>query len=75
MNARDAALEIIADSGLSAGTLSRRLEKERSYIKSFIKRPSIPRADTLASIADACGYDLVLRRRIDEYEIPIDPYD
>ena len=75
MNANDAALEMISDSGIPMPTLSRTMGRDRTFLITTVGRGNIPRADTLSKIADACGYDLVLRRRIDEYEITIDPYD
>lgn len=75
MNARDAFLQVVADSGLPIREITRQLGRSPGYFTHITKDDgSTPRTDTLARVADVCGYDLLLRRRIDEYEIPIDPY-
>ena len=71
MNAHDATVEIISESGLGI----RQLNRAGGNVERIIYHDGTPRTDTLARIADACGYDLLLRRRDDLYEILIDPYD
>lgn len=75
MNAHDVVEELVRDTGETHRRVSVRMGYGSTYLKGFIYERRIPRIDTLAKIADACGYDLLLRRRIDDYEIPIDPYD
>lgn len=75
MNAHELILFMMGDSGRRESELSRSLSNDRTYLRSTIKRKSVPKADTYARIADVCGYDLLVRRRVDGYEIPIDPYD
>lgn len=75
MNAHELILSMISDSEKSESELSRTISRDRTYLRSIIKRKTIPKANTYAKIADICGYDLLVRRRIDGYEIPIDPYD
>ena len=67
MNAHDATIE----SGLGI----RQLNRAGGNVERIIYHDGTPRADTLARIADACGYELRLRRRDDLYEIVIGPYD
>ena len=71
MNAREAALEVIRDSGMGP----RELYRQTGNLSGFLYHGSTPRSDVLARIADACGYDLILRRRDDDYEIVIDSVD
>jgi len=73
VNARDVTLEMIADSGLSVSALSKSMGKERSYIHTTVLRGKTFYCTTLAKVADICGYDLLVRRRTDGYEMPIDP--
>jgi hypothetical protein len=75
MDAYDVTLQMIRDSGKTNATLSRELSDNRYYINSIIKNHTTPRADKLAQLADSCGYDLLVRRRNDERETMIDPYD
>lgn len=76
MNARDAFLQVVSDSGMSIRSITRELGRSPGYFSHILKENgSTPRADTLAKVADVCDYDLVLRRRFDGYEIPIDPFD
>ena len=75
MNAHDATLEIIGDSGMSVRKLSIAVGNTSSYLNRVIHKNGSPHVDKLAKLADICGYDLLLRRRDDDYEITIDPYD
>lgn len=60
MDAMDALRTIIADSGLTHRQIARRLNKYDTYVSQTLSRATTPHADTLASIARACGYDLCL---------------
>lgn len=75
MNAHELILFMMQDSGKRESELSRMLSHDRTYLRSTLKRKGVPRASTYARIADVCGYDLLVRRRSDEYEILIDPFD
>lgn len=77
MNARDAFLQVVSESDLSVRGITRAIDKAPGSLHHIFRKDggSTPRADTLAKVADVCGYDLLLRRRTDEYEIQIDPYD
>lgn len=71
MNAHEAAIELISESGMGI----RRLNRAVGDVQNVVYRDGTPRCDTMAKLADVCGYDLLLRRRDDLYEIPIEPYD
>lgn len=73
MEPLEALSSAIKTSGLSRYAVSRRLGKTQAYIGAMFSRESIPKTDTYATIADVCGYDLLLRRRADDSEIVIDP--
>ena len=76
MNARDAFLQVLADSGLSIREITRRLNRAPGYFTHITKKGGgTPGANMLGKVANVCGYDLILRRRIDDYEIPIDEFD
>lgn len=69
MNARDAMLDIVDDSHIGIRELQRRV----GDLGRVLYRGSTPTTETLARVANECGYDLLLRRRYDGREIPIDP--
>ncbi len=75
MDAREVTLSMIQDSGMNDRQVSIKLGMSPRYLSNIIYRGSRPNSDTLARVADACGYDLLVRRRIDEMEILIDPYE
>ena len=47
----------------------------RSYVGSILSRGSTPQADTLAEIAEACGYELVLIGHGEKIVIEYEPRD
>lgn len=59
-DARTAMRWMMGASGVGPSELSRRLGHSRSYITASIAQGSVPRLDTFARIARACGYRLVL---------------
>ena len=75
MDAREATRKMMLNSGRSEYSLSIELSPTggRYYLESIWKRGTNPRTDTMAKIADACGYDLLLRNRQDGSEITINP--
>lgn len=75
MDARDVIIEMVKDTGLTHRQVSVQMGHESTYLKSFIYRGQMPRVNTFVKVADACGYDLIARRRIDGYEMPIDNID
>ena len=75
MRAMDAFVEIVNSSGESKSGLARKLGRGHRYLLNTLSRGSLPRVDNFSMIADACGYDLLLRKRSDNSEILIDPPD
>lgn len=61
VNAKDAVGEVVSRSGEGPMALSRKLGRHESYLSTTISRRSVPKLDTFADIADACGFELVLR--------------
>lgn len=61
MQARDAVAELVAMSGKSAIEVSREMGRADTYVSMTISRKSVPRLDTFAELAAACGYEVVLR--------------
>lgn len=54
---------VVCYSGMSYNAVSAKLGKSREYARNIAVRTSAPRLDTIADIADVCGYDLQLVRR------------
>lgn len=73
MEALSALEEAVKRSGKSKFDISRSMGRFDSYISATISRGSVPKADTMAMILDACDCDLVIRNRKDGSEIVIDP--
>lgn len=65
--------EIVKQSGISMQTISAKMNRSRSFISMTIRKGGVPQSDTLAEVANICGYDLILRKRDDGTEIIIDP--
>lgn len=72
MQTNDAVREIIGNAGMSAYSASLALGKAHSYMTSLLKRKGGIGAPVLATIADACGYDLMLVPRDGGEPIVID---
>ena len=60
MDASQALREIVEASGLTHRQIARRLGRYDSYVSQLLTRSGAPGADTLASVAGACGYRLEL---------------
>ena len=73
MNAHDAALRIVKDSGMPESRVALAMGYSKRALSNLVYHNGTPRADNLARIADVCGYDLLLRNRQDGSEILIDP--
>ena len=43
--------------------LSRKLGRSPGWFSSTLTRGSVPRLDTVAAVADACGYEVVVREK------------
>ena len=50
--------EMGARSGVTLADASRSMGRDRTYLNAALSRGSVPRADTLAEICDAMGYEL-----------------
>ena len=55
--------------GKGTTVVSRDIERASSFVGSILSRGSVPKADTLARIAEACGYEVVLRGHGEEITI------
>jgi len=67
---------MIKRAGTTAAHTSVMMGQKASYVGTMINRTkSSPRSDVLANVADALGYDLILRDRSDGYEFLIPPGD
>lgn len=55
------ALRVAADrGGVSLASIGRVMGRPDNYVSNNISRGSIPRCDTMARMADVCGYKLAL---------------
>lgn len=73
MHALKAFNTMVAHSGYPKTRIGILLGRTESYIRGIAIRGSIPRTDTMAEIADVCGYDLALIKRDGTETIIIDP--
>ena len=64
---------IVKQEGVSTIGVSRAMGRSDGYIASYIANKRTPNIALMAEIGDVVGYDLLLRRRADSTEIPIDP--
>lgn len=60
MDSSHALRTVVEASGLTHRQIARRLDRYDSYVSQVLTRTSAPGADTIASIATACGYRLEL---------------
>lgn len=60
MDASNAMRMMIETSGKSGRQVAREIGRSASFVSSSLAQGVCPRADTLARIAHACGYELVL---------------
>lgn len=60
MDANEAIRRIIKASGKSGRQVAREIGRSESFVSSSLAQGVCPRADTLAHIADVCGYELVI---------------
>ena len=73
MNANDIIAATVAHSGLSMRAVSLKLKRSENYVSQTIRNGNTPLTDTVAEIAAACGYKIVLRPRDGGRKIVIDP--
>lgn len=60
MNTSDAIREMCRSCNKGTTEVSISIGRSGSYVGNMLSRGSTPRADTLALIAEACGYRLIL---------------
>ena len=60
MDATEAMRLIIEASGKSGRQVAREIGRSDSFVSSSLAQGVCPRADTLARVAHACGYELIL---------------
>lgn len=60
MDAYSAVRAMSKDSSITLYAISKALGKSANYINNGASRGSIPRCDTMARMADVCGYKLAL---------------
>ena len=73
MESKEALRYIIGRSGKPKTKISLELGKTSGYINAYLSIGRTPGMDVFASIADVCGYDLLLVNRETGETIPIDP--
>ena len=59
MNANDAMRAMIEASGKSGRQVAREIGRSESFVSSTLAQGVCPRADTLARVAEACGYKII----------------
>lgn len=64
---------ILARKGLSARQVADKMGRSPKYLDMYLYRKSVPKADTLASMLQACDFELIARSIDDGTEFPIDP--
>jgi DNA-binding phage protein len=60
VNANDVMRAMIETSGKSGRQVAREIGRSESFVSSTLAQGVCPRADTLARVADACGYKIVI---------------
>lgn len=73
MSPSEALAWMLSQSGTSAYALSKKLGKSTGYISSVIAKSTDMSAGNLATMADAMGFDLVVRERGSRRKRVIDP--
>lgn len=72
MDSREALRYVLYRSNKPKTTVSQELGKSAGYINTYVSMGKVPGLDTMASIADVCGFDLVLVDRESGESIRID---
>lgn len=70
---KDVLSALVKNSGKSMRTISMAIGRSPNFLASTTQKRSTPHCETVANVADVCGYDLLLRKRSDGSEIIIDP--
>lgn len=69
VDATEAMRAIIEGSGKSGRQVAREIGRSDSFVSSSLAQGVCPRADTLARVARACGYELALIPRSEAYRL------
>lgn len=73
MRTDDAIRHMCDTAGKGTTIVSREIGRGSSFVGSILSRGSVPKADTLAEIAEACGYELALISRDEKIVIEYEP--
>lgn len=61
MDSKQAIEKMCGVAGKSQRTVSSEIGRNPTFIGTTLSKGSVPRVDTMAKIAEACGFELVLR--------------
>lgn len=61
MDPREAIERMCQEAGKSQRTVSTEIGRAPTFLSTTLHKGSVPRVDTMSAIADACGFELVLR--------------
>ena len=75
MHTNDAIRHMCDKSGKGSTIVSRDIGRVSSFVGTILSRGSVPKADTLAEIAEACGYELALIGHGEKIVIEYEPRD
>lgn len=73
MQTGDAIRHMCDKAGKGTTIVSKDIRRGSSFVGSILSRGSVPKADTLAEIAEACGYQLTLIGHGEQIVIEYDP--
>lgn len=71
MDSTDAPKRMVRMSGKPSSQIAREIGRAESFVRATISQGTRPRVDTFAEIATACGYEVVLRSRSDEFTLNV----
>lgn len=69
MDAKQLIQTMMKDSGTTGVGLSRAMGKTDGFVSATLARGSVPKVDTFAAMADAMGYEVVVRGHGREYRV------
>lgn len=72
MNVSESIRRMCEKSGKGPVEVSYAIGRSKAFLSSALTRGTIPRVDTLAKVAQACGYRLVLESNTDKIVIDIE---
>lgn len=71
MDSTDAPKRMVRMSGKPSSQIAREIGRAESFVRATISQGTRPRVDTFAEIAEACGYEVVLRSGSDEFTLNV----